>query len=126
MFVPARTVAGPTLVIAKSADAPVTAVVVVAVLLPGVGSDVPLDTVAVLVNVEPLARVALVCATRIRVAEEPAARLAHEAVDVLPPDSVAPGPVDCVKLTKVSPAGNVSVMVALVAAFGPLFATVMV
>ena len=114
------------MVIVKSADGFSTSELAVELLLNGVGSGVLLDTAAVLVNDEPLARLALVCATKIRVAEEPGARLAHVAVAVLPPDSVALGPVDCVKLTKVSPDGSVSDIDALAAAFGPLFATVMV
>ena len=114
------------MVIARSADTLLTDVVVVAVLLPGVGSAVLLDTVAVLVNVEPLARLVLVCATKTKVAVELAARLVHEAVDVLPPESVALGPADCVKLTKVSPDGSASDSDALAAALGPLLVTVIV
>src|SRR5215471_14919327 len=126
MFDPATTVAGPTLVTAKSADGVVTDVLAVELLLAkGIGSDVVLDTVAVLDNV-PLA-VGLTCATTTKVAVEPAARLVHAAVIVLPLDpSVALGPVGCRALTKVSPVGSGSVIAALAAASGPLFTTVIV
>ena len=123
-FDPATTVAGPVLVTAMSAEGLVTNVLAVELLLPGVGSDVLLDTVAVLDSV-PLA-VGLTCPTNTKVAVEPAARVVHDAVEVLPPETDADGPEDWVKLTKVSADGSVSVRLALVAASGPLLVTVIV
>ena len=102
----------------------VTLVVAVELLLPGVGSDVLLDTVAVLDSV-PLA-VGLTCPTNTKVEVEPAAKLAHVAVEVLPPETDADGPEDWVKLTKVSPDGSVSVRLGLAAGSGPLLVTVIV
>jgi len=127
MFVPATTVAGPVFVTAISADGALTEVETVAALLMPLESDVLLVTLAVLDKVEPLGRLALVCATNMKVAVEPVARVVQVAVDVLPPTSVAgcpPG--DCVKLTKVSPDGSASDIDAFCASAGPRFVTVIV
>jgi len=105
---------------------PVTEVETVAALLMPLESDVLLVTLAVLVNVEPLTRLALVCATNMKVAVAPDARLAQVAVEVLPPTSDALGPLDCATLTKVSPTGSASVIDAFCASLGPLLVTVIV
>src|SRR5690242_10463628 len=124
MFDPATTLAGPTLVTARSADALVTVAVAVPALSPMTGSAVLVVTVAVLLK-EPVA-VGLTCATSTKVAVEPAAKLAHVAVDVLPPESDALGPEACVKLTRVSAEGSMSVICAFAAVSGPRFLTVIV
>src|SRR6266481_3080250 len=107
-----------------SAEGLVTNVLAVALLLPGVGSDVLLDTVAVLDSV-PLA-VGLTCPTNTKVAVEAAAKVAHEAVEVLPPETDADGPEDWVKLTKVSADGSASIRLGPAAGSGPLLVTVIV
>ena len=114
------------MVTAMSADGALTEVETVAALLRPFVSLLA-DTLAVLVKVELLTRLALVCATNMKVAVEPVARVVQVAVDVLPPTSVAgcpPG--DCVKLTKVSPDGSASDIDAFCASAGPRFVTVIV
>src|SRR2546423_1651701 len=121
MSVPAAAVAGPVLVIARSANR-WTVVVAVAVLLPVLGSGVTDVTVAVLVIVPVV--VGLTVTTIVIVVVAAAARLARVQVTV-PLDwlHVQPAPA---ALTKVTPAGRVSVTVTLVAPVGPPLVTVSV
>src|SRR2546422_6521876 len=102
MSVPAVAVAGPVLVIDRSAWPP-TVVVAVAVLLAVLGSGVTEVTVAVLVIVPVV--VGLTVTAIVIVAVVAAARLARVQVTV-PPDwvHVQPAPE---ALTKVTPAGRV-------------------
>src|SRR5450631_627049 len=119
MFEPATTVAGPVLVIARSADA-VTPVDVEEVLLPGTGSAVVEETEAVLLNVPACAGavtttvmvgavVAVASAGRVQVTETLPVLLQVQPVPTAD--------------TKVIPAGSVSVTDRLAASDGPLLLT---
>src|SRR5437879_1571768 len=83
MLVPAVAVAGPVLTIARSARA-MTAVVEVAVLLPGVGSVVVELAVAVLTSVLPSCALGLTNTTMVAVAFPPAAMVPNEADALVP------------------------------------------
>jgi hypothetical protein len=119
---PAVTVAGPVLVIARSAE-PVTVVLAVEVLLPGTGSGVADDTVAELVKVPACAgavTVTVIAGALVAVAS--AARV--QVTETLPAFvQVQPAPdAD----TNVTPAGNVSRTDNDAASEGPLSVTVSV
>ena len=116
---PATTVAGPVLVIARSADG-VTVVVAEEELLPGTGSLVVAATVAVSVRVAPCA--GAVTTTAIVGAVTPAASAGRvQVAETLPAfEQTQPTPV---ALTKVTPAGRVSVTVRFAASDGPLSTT---
>jgi hypothetical protein len=125
------TVAGPVLVTNRSALVPVTVVVVVALLLAGLGSEVMLVTVAVFVMMVPAGVAALTFAVNANVAVAPLAKVAKVAITVpVPPTggvvNVAAGPEVCTKLTNVVPAGSTSGNDALLAASGPALLTVRV
>ena len=117
---PATTVAGPVLVMARSADA-VTVVVAVAVLFAALGSAVVAATLAVLLRLE--AWFGAVTVTVISGAEAPVASAGRvQVTDTLPVfEQAQPVPA---ALTKVTPAGSVSVTVRPAASDGPLFVTV--
>jgi hypothetical protein len=117
MLEPAAAVAGPLLVIDRSAFA-VTFVLAVELLLPGVGSEVVADTVAVF---ERLATVFAVT-TRAIVGDAPALTVPRLQVTVLVPEHE---PTEGVAETKVVPAGSVSLTVTPAALLGPEFVTVM-
>ena len=102
--------------IERSADV-FTVVVCVEVLLPGVGSGVVLVTVAVLLSTVPCATLAFTVATIVSVAEAPAARVPMVQVGVVHV------PTDGVALTKVSPAGRLSVAETAWALLVPLLVT---
>ena len=103
----------------RSAEA-FTLVVCVELLLPGVGSVVVLVTVAVLLNTVPCATLAFTVATMVRVADAPDARVPTVQVGVVHV------PTEGVALTKVSPAGRLSVAATARALLGPLFVTTIV
>ena len=109
--------AGPVLVIARSADA-VTPVVTDEVLLAGTGSGVVDATDAVFVRLAACA--GAVTVTVITGAEVPVASAARvQVTETLPVfEHTQPVPV---ALTKVTPAGNVSVTVRFAASEGPAF-----
>jgi len=117
------------LVIDRSAVASAIAVTAVELLLPGVGSEVDDDTVAVLL-LGPTGAAGAICTTMENVADVPAVSVAmeHETVPV-PPDGglmqVKAGPVNCDSETNVVFGGSVSDIVTLAASEGPLFVTLM-
>jgi hypothetical protein len=117
---PATTDAGPDLLIARSAEA-VTVVVAVAVLFAGFGSAVVDATLAVLLRLP--AWFGAVTVIVITGAVTPVARAALvQVTETLPVfEQAQPVPV---ALTKVTPAGSVSVTVRLAASDGPAFDTV--
>jgi hypothetical protein len=117
---PATTVAGPVLLIARSAEA-VTVVVAVAVLFAGFGSAVVEATLAVLLKLP--AWFGALTVTVITGAVAPAASAARVHVtDTLPVfEHDQPVPVAD---TNVTPAGSVSVTVRFAASDGPAFDTV--
>ena len=123
MFCPCVTVAGAVLITATSALGAFTVSVAVEALLPGFGSLVVLVTVAVLLRTVG-ATVAV--AVSVNVAVAPLAKLAHVAVEVVPPVVVAAGPEVWTKLTNVALAGSVSDNCTLAAASGPALLTVSV
>ena len=102
--------------IERSADV-FTVVVCVEVLLPGVGSGVVLVTVAVLLSTVPCATLAFTVATMVSVAEAPAARMPMVQVGVVHE------PTEGVALTKVNPAGRLSVAETAWALLVPLLVT---
>ena len=102
--------------IERSADV-FTVVVWVEVLLPGVGSGVVLVTVAVLLSIVPCATLAFTVATIVSVAEAPAASVPMVQVGVVQV------PTDGVALTKVRPAGRLSVAETACALLVPLLVT---
>ncbi len=117
---PATTVAGPVLVIARSADG-VTVVVAVAVLFAAFGSGVADATVAESVRVAPWAGAVTVIV--ITGAAAPAASAGRvQVADTFPTFvQVQPAPVAD---TNVTPAGRVSVTERFAASDGPLSVTV--
>ena len=118
-LLPATTVAGPVLVIARSADA-VTLVTAVEVLFAGFGSAVVEATEAVFVS--DAAWVGAVTVTVIVGAVAPAASAGRVQVTETLPTLVHVQPVP-VADTKVTPAGSVSITDRLAASEGPLFTT---
>ena len=119
MLPAAVTVAGPVLVTSRSADA-VTVVSTVSVLLVGSGSDVVDVIVAVLVS--DAAWLGAVT-TRVNVVAAPAFQVALVHVtETLPVLLQVQPPLDALTLTKVTPAGRVSVTVTFAASEGPLLA----
>ena len=116
---PATTVAGPVLVIARSADA-VTVVLTVELLLPGVGSFVVDATAPVLVRTAACA--GAVTVTVMVGAVAPAARAARVQLTETLPVLVQTQPPPAAD-TKVTPAGRVSVTVRFAASEGPLLTT---
>lgn len=117
------------LLIAKSALL-WTSVVAVAELLPGVGSVVALDTLAVLVMVVPLAVPAVTCTTTVKTLDAPEASdaLVYVSVPVPPAGtaSVRVQPAGVLAETSVVFAGTASDNDNDVASLGPLFVTVIV
>jgi hypothetical protein len=116
----ATTVAGPVLVSARSAE-PVTVVLAVAVLFPGVGSMVAAVTTAELVSV--VAWVGAVTTRVIPGADAPVANAGRSQVTETFAVFVHVQPVP-VADTKVTPAGRVSTTERDAASDGPLFVTV--
>ncbi len=105
-----------------------TFVVAVALLLPGVPSAVLEVTVAVLLIIEPAGTFGATATLRVNTVLPTANEgFVHETVPV-PPDSsgVQDHPLSLAKLTKVVPAGSVSLHEALAAVSGPLLVTVIV
>src|SRR5438445_11512988 len=101
---------------------------VLELLLAGLLSGVVVETVAVLVMVEPPASLELACTTNRKVAKPPAARVASVAVNVPEPpagglDSTKAGPAVWLAETNVVPAGTASVSVTPWASLGPLLVT---
>ena len=109
--------AGPDFVIDRSAVAALNDVTAVALLFPGVGSDVVLLTVAVLESVVPL-KDGGVEKVLVIVFDWPA---------VIVPSEQGKGPVQAPALeTKFAPAGVASVTLTAAASDGPLLVTVIV
>ena len=94
-----------------------TVVVCVDVLLPGFGSGVVLVTVAVLINTVPCATLAFTVATMVSVADAPEANVPMLQVGVVHV------PTDGVALTKVRPAGRISLADTDCASLVPLLVT---
>jgi hypothetical protein len=127
-FDPGVTVAAAVLVTDTSEETE-TVAVVVAELLPGVGSVVVAETVAVLATVPEAPEGTFT--TRESVAEAPAARVAPVQLTVpLAPTAgvvqVKAGPAVWVEETNVVPAGSGSLMTTACASLGPALATVIV
>jgi hypothetical protein len=122
IIMPAVAVGGPVLVMARSAVATVSAVVLV--LFSELGS-LALLTVAVFWMTTPLPVPGATCATNVNVATDPTARLAIVHVFVAPVVQVNAGPLVCVNDTNVSLAGSESLSVSMEAGSGPEFRTVM-
>ena len=105
------------MVTAKSADA-VTVVFAEALLLAVFGSAVVDEMAAVLVNDAPWAGAVT---TMVNVVEEPVAQAARvQVTEVLPALLQVQPPLEALTLTKVTPAGRVSVKVTFAASEGPL------
>src|SRR5262249_10074058 len=117
---PATTVAGPDLVIARSAEA-VTVVVTVAVLLPAFGSAVVEATLTVLLRLPAWFGAVTVTVMPGRVPRVASAPLVHVTHTLPVFEQAQPVPVAD---TNVTPAGRVSVTVRLAASDGPSFDTV--
>ena len=101
----------------KSAEA-VTLVVTLAVLFAMFGSGVVAAIDAVLVRVEAFAGAVT---TMVKVVEEPVAQAARvQVTEVLPALVQVQPPLEALTLTKVTPAGRVSVTVTFAAFDGPL------
>src|SRR6185437_16779486 len=115
--------AGAVFTIARSAEALTRVAVAAEVLLPVVGSEVALVTVAVLLSVVPSATLLPTCTTNVKLAEAPLASVAIVQLTVLVPLQLNADPVFCVIDTKLVFAGSVSVQLTLCASLGPLFAT---
>jgi hypothetical protein len=119
-FWPTNTGSGESVLLSdRSADKPLTVVVVVALLLPDTGSATLLVTLAVLLNVPPAVGVT----TIVTVALAALARVPRLHVTVAVPLQL---PCDGVVDTQVTPPGSVSVTETPVAELGPLFVTVIV
>ena len=97
-----------------------TVVVWVEVLLPGIGSGVVLVTVAVLLNTVPCGTLAFTVATMVKVAEAFTASVPIVQVGVVHE------PTDGVALTKVRPAGRISLAETVCALLTPLLVTTIV
>ena len=97
-----------------------TVVVCVDVLLFGFGSGVVLVTVAVLVSTVPIGTLAFTVATMVIVAEAPTASVPIVQVGVVHE------PTDGVALTKVRPAGRISLAETVCALLTPLLVTTIV
>jgi len=122
-FEPAVTAAAAVLVTPTSALVE-TFVMAVEPLLPGFKSFVVVETLAVLLIVEPFGVDEAMVTTRLNVAVAPGASDAIEQLWVVVPLHVKVGPPVCVFETKVVLAGRVSVHWTLDAVDGPLFVTV--
>src|SRR5262245_45566946 len=125
---PATTLAGPVLVTTRSTSVS-TVVVVVAVLLPGVGSVAAEPAVAVLVIVEPSAALELRWTMIEKTADSPLAAVPFVKVIVpVPPTAgvVLVQPAGAAAETNVVPAGITSVIVTVWASLAPLFVKVTV
>ena len=117
-------VAGPVLVTLRSALGNVTVVLVVEELLAEFGSTsgAPLLTEAVLLSTVPSAAPDATVAVTVRPTPDPLDRVAVLQEIVLPrPHEVGGGLPKKLASNNVSPGGNVSVMLTLLAASGPLF-----
>src|SRR5438093_1473851 len=121
MLLPAAAVAGPLFVTATSAEVLIVTVDV-ALLLPGFGSVIEDDAVAVFESVEPLVRFAPALNTSVNVAEAPEARVAM--LQLTAGVQLNNGPDVCASETNVVPAGSASLRVTLCASLGPLFVMV--
>jgi hypothetical protein len=97
--------------------------VLVEELLPGEGSTVEEDTVAVFEMIVPFGVVNGTLATRVNVADAPLASVAMVQVTVAPVVQINVGPEFWFKDTKVKPAGSVSVRLTLEALDGPALLT---
>ncbi len=116
MLPAAVTVAGPTLVIARSATG-VTVVFTESVLLPGTGSAVVAPMVALFVSVAPWAGA---LTTMVSVVVDPVAQVARvQVTEMLRLLLQLQPPLDGVTDTKLTPAGKVSVTFTLLASDGP-------
>jgi hypothetical protein len=130
MSVPAVTLLGPLLLMARSAEA-ATVLLTVEVLSALVGSLVLLVTLAVLLMLELLASLDRAWTTRVKVALAPEAKLTMLplTVPVPPGDGLLkrkPGPPVWDSETKVVPEGTTSVRLTFCASEGPALVRVMV
>src|SRR5262245_20974610 len=134
MLLPAAAGSGKSLFVRDRSAAEIpdcTVVVSVSLLLAALGSDDPLDTVAVLVRMVPLAVPLLTFTTNMNVAVAPAEKPPMVAAIVpVPPTGgvvkVKAGPKFCSNETKVVPAGMGSRRVTESPSVGPALVTVIV
>src|SRR5262245_7580396 len=124
MLLPATTGSGASALVMDTSDWRLTAVVVVAELLPGTGSAVVLETDAELLMGNPSCMLGRTAATMVAVAEVPVASDVKVTVRLLPAPAQMPPPVEAQEM-KLSSGGRLSVNVTDAASFGPTFVTVM-
>src|SRR5882672_10233969 len=124
MFPPAFTGSGAPLLVTERSARAMTAVVAVAELFPGTGSNVSLFAVAVLLSVVPFGVLGLTLTTSLNVAVAPApnVEIVQLTVPVSPTagaEQLNAGPLICANERNVVLAGVASVNEALTASLGP-------